>query len=108
MPCRKIVGPDRLILAVRKSRCRGAIAFTLRSVAFPALKLREQILAVRNAFDGDGWFRRNLDWISGFFFFPSSREGLDVSHQICLLLRGKRVPDRHVRVRKSSTNRIDR
>src|SRR5215470_15724606 len=60
-----------------------------------------------NAFKGYGGLGRNRDGLAGFLLLPTWRERFDVGNQISLLLGIKGVPDRHVRIREPTADRVE-
>src|SRR5207237_25791 len=95
------------IFAVGQSRSRRSISLALRTVALPAFQLGKQSFAMSDALDRDWRLSRNLDRIASFLFLPARREGLDVGHDICALLVGEGVPDRHVAIGEAASDRVE-
>src|ERR1700733_15433879 len=77
----KVVRTNRIVLAVGQGRGRRPVTLTVGAVTLPAFELREQRLAMGNAFDSDRGLRRNCDRRACLFLVPAWREYLDVGDQ---------------------------
>src|SRR5258708_36672058 len=78
--CRKIVGPNRLIVAVRKRGSGGTIAAAFGAMALPAFQLGEEFFSVLDAIQGE----RGL---GGYIY--------DVAGRVGLSWRGDGVYEKH-------------
>src|ERR1700730_15281738 len=88
----KIIGADRLIVAVRKRGSGGTIAAAFGAMALPALQLGEQLFAMLDALERKCGLRRNGDRVARFVALPPWRKGLDESNQIGPVLGGQGDP----------------
>src|SRR5258708_22116925 len=93
---RKIVGPNRLIVAVRERGGRRTIAAAFGAMALPAFQLGEEFFSVLDAVQRHRRLSRNMDRIAGLLTLPSRGEGLDEGDQVRALLVGEGNPCRHV------------
>src|SRR6266481_4571031 len=66
----KIVGPNRLLVAVRKRGSGGTIAAAFGAMALPAFQLGEQFFAMLDALERKCGLRRNGDRVSRFVALP--------------------------------------
>ncbi len=93
----EIVWPDRLIVAVGKSRSRRPITTAFLPMALPAFQLLEEFSAMLNACHCQRSVPAEWEWVSRLFRLKARRERLDESHKVGALLGRQRFPAWHVR-----------
>src|SRR5258706_1783783 len=102
----KIVGPNRLIVAVCKRGSGRAISAAFGAMALPAFQLGEEFLSVLDAIQGERGLGRNIDGIAGLVGLPSRREGLDKSDEIPAVLVRQGDPRRDVGIVEDTDGRV--
>src|SRR6267378_1450641 len=103
----KIVGPNRLIVAVRKRGSGRTIAAAFGAMALPAFQLGEEFFSVLDAIHGERGLGGNIDDIAGLVGLPARREGFDESDEIRAVLVRQGDPRRHVGIVKTTDERVD-
>src|SRR5467141_2776491 len=103
----KIVGPNRLLVAVRKRGSGGTIAAAFGAMALPAFQLGEELFSVFDAIQSGCGFGRNIDDIAGLVGLPARREGFDEGDEIRAVLVRQGDPRRHVGIVKTTDERVD-
>src|SRR3989440_10858363 len=85
----KIVGPNRLLVAVRKRGSGGTIAAAFGAMALPAFQLGEQLFAMLDALERKCGLRTNGDRVSRFAALPPRWEAFDESDHVRPLVFGE-------------------